>query len=105
MEWLEKMNDALDYIEAHMEEKIDNATVARIACCSLSRFQRLFSFVTDITIAEYVRCRKMSLSAKELLNSDIKIIDLALKYGYESPEAFTRAFQTFHGISPSSVRK
>lgn len=105
MEWLDKMNDALRYIESHIEEKIDYAEIARIACCSMSRFQRMFTFATDITISEYVRRRRMSLSAYELLNSDIKIIDLALKYGYESPEAFTRAFQTFHGVSPTSVRK
>lgn len=105
MEWLDKMNDAIRYIENHIEEKIDFTTVAHIACCSLSRFQRMFTFVTDITIAEYVRCRRMSLSACELLNSDIKIIELAIKYGYESPEAFTRAFQAFHRVSPTSVRK
>ncbi len=105
MEWLDKMNDALRYIESHIEEKIDYAEIARIACCSMSRFQRMFTFATDITISEYVRRRRMSLSAYELLDSDIKIIDLALKYGYESPEAFTRAFQTFHGVSPTSVRK
>lgn len=105
MEWLDKMNEALGYIEAHIENKIDFTEVAHIACCSLSRFQRMFTFVTDITVGEYVRRRRMSLSACELLSSDIKIIELASKYGYESPEAFTRAFQSFHGVSPTSVRK
>jgi AraC-like DNA-binding protein len=105
MEWLNKMNDAINYIEVHIAEKIDFAETARIACCSLSRFQRMFTFVTDITITEYIRYRRMALSAGELLSSDIKIIDLAMKYGYESPEAFTRAFQAFHGIPPTSVRK
>jgi AraC family transcriptional regulator len=105
MEWLDKMNDALSYIETHIYEKIDFKKVARIACCSLSRFQRMFTFVTDITIAEYVRRRRMSLAACELLKSNIKIIELASKYGYESPEAFTRAFQAFHGVSPTSARK
>lgn len=105
MEWLEKMNDAVNYIEAHIKEKINYLTVAEIACCSLSRFQRMFSFVTDITLAEYVRRRRMSLAANDLLNSDIKIIELAQKYNYESPEAFTRAFQAFHGIPPTTTRK
>lgn len=105
MEWLDKMNDAIRYIESHIEEKIDYTKVANIACCSLSRFQRMFTFVTDISISEYIRRRRMSLSAGELLNSDIKIIELALKYGYESPEAFTRAFQAFHGVNPTGVRK
>jgi AraC family transcriptional regulator len=105
MEWLDHMNDGIDYIESHLLEKVDFAEAAHIACCSLSRFQRMFAFVTDITVAEYVRCRRMALSAEELLSSDIKIIDLAAKYAYESPEAFTRAFQAFHGIPPTSVRK
>jgi AraC-like DNA-binding protein len=72
VEWLDKMNDAINYIEAHIEEKINYLTVAEIACCSLSRFQRMFSFVTDITLAEYVRCRRMALAANDLLSSDIK---------------------------------
>jgi AraC family transcriptional regulator len=105
VEWLDKMNDAISYIEAHIEEKISLAEAARIACCSISRFQRMFAFAIDVTITEYVRCRRMSLAACELLNSDIKVLDLALKYGYESPEAFTRAFQAFHGVTLSSVRK
>lgn len=105
MEWIDKMNDAIKYIEAHIEEKINFAEVAQIACCSLSRFQKMFTFVTDITVSEYVRYRRMSLAVNDLLNSDIKIVDLASKYCYESPEAFTRAFQSFHGVSPVSVRK
>jgi AraC family transcriptional regulator len=103
--WLDKMNDAIEYIESHITEKVDLTEAARIACCSLSRLQRMFTFVMDITIAEYIRCRRMSLSAGELINSNIKIVDLAIKYGYESPEAYTRAFQGFHGIPPTSVRK
>ena len=105
MEWLNKMSSAIDYIEANLTEKIDYANAASIACCSLSRFQNMFLFITDITPSEYVRRRRMALSAHELMNSDIKIIDLALKYGYESPEAFTRSFKAFHGVSPSEVRK
>jgi AraC-like DNA-binding protein len=99
------MNAALGYVEAHIGEKIDYGEAARIACCSLSRFQRMFTFVTDISIAEYVRCRRMALAAEELMRSDIRIVELAMKYGYESPEAFTRAFQVFHGVSPTSARK
>lgn len=105
MEWLEKMNDAINYIESHMEEKLNYQKAAEIACCSLSRFQRMFTFVTDITLAEYVRCRRMAMAAKDLRSSDIKIVDLAQKYNYESPEAFTRAYQAFHGVSPTGTRK
>ena len=105
MEWLSKMNNAIDYIEMNINEKIDYAQAANIACCSLSRFQNMFLFITDITPSEYVRRSRMALSADELLNSKIKIIDLSYKYGYESPEAFTRSFKAFHGFSPSVARK
>ena len=105
MEWLNKMNNAIDYIEANIFEKIDYIQAANIACCSLSRFQNMFLFITDITPSEYVRGRRMVLSADELIGSDIKIIDLSFRYGYESPEAFTRSFKAFHGISPSDARK
>lgn len=105
MEWLNKMNNAINYIENHLEDKMDYEKIARSACCSVYHFQRMFSFITNIPLSEYVRRRKMTLAAFELQNSDIKIIDLALKYGYESPEAFTRAFQTVHGITPTSARR
>jgi len=105
MEWLSKMNSAIDYLELNITEKVDYIQAASIACCSLTRFQNMFLFITDITPAEYVRRRRMALSASELISGDIKIIDLALNYGYESPEAFTRAFKAFHGISPSDARK
>jgi len=105
MEWLNKMNDAIGYIEENLTEKIDYSQAANIACCSLSRFLNMFLFITDVTPAEYVRRRKMALSANELINNDVKIIDLSLKYGYESPAAFTRSFKAFHGLSPSVARK
>jgi len=105
MEWFTKISDAINFIEANILEKVDYTKAASIACCSVSRFQNMFSFITDITPAEYVRRMKMALSAKELLDNNIKIIDLSYKYGYESPEAFSRSFKSYHGISPSDVRK
>lgn len=105
MEWLSKMNDALNYIELNLEGKIDYHKVAHIACSSLTRFQRMFTFMTDMTIGDYVRFRKMSLAAEDLKNTDAKVVDIAIKYGYESPEAFTRAFQVFHGMPPTVARK
>lgn len=105
MGWLENMNHALDYIEDHLQGKIDYEAIAKTACCSPYHFQRMFTFMSDITLSEYVRRRKMTLAAFDLLNSDIKVIDLAYRYGYESPEAFTRAFQNLHGITPSSARR
>ena len=105
MEWFIKMNEAINYIESHIQDEIDYTQIAAIACYSVSQFQKMFMFVTNISISEYIRRRRMSLAAHELINRDIKIIDLSYKYGYESPEAFTRAFQAFHGIPPTSVRK
>ena len=104
MKWLEDMNNALDYIEMHLKEKTDYEKIAQIAYCSVYHFQRTFTFLTGLTLSEYIRRRKMTLAAFELQNSDIKVIDLAYEYGYESPEAFTRAFQTLHGITPTVAR-
>lgn len=105
MEWLTKMNEALAYMEGSLEGPVDYQKATEIACSSLTRFQRMFAFVTDMTPGEYVRRRRMTLAARDLRESDIKIVDLAAKYGYDSPEAFTRAFRAFHGITPSLARK
>lgn len=104
MDLLERMNRAIDYIEAHLTEKMDYERAARAACCSVYQFQRMFSFITDIPLSEYIRRRRMTLAAFELQNKECKVIDLALKYGYESPEAFTRAFQAVHDITPTQAR-
>ena len=105
MVWLDDMNSAIDYIEENLNEKIDYSRAAMIASCSVYHFQRMFSYMTNIPLAEYVRRRRMTLAAFDLQNSKIKVVDLALKYGYDSPEAFTRAFQLLHGITPSEARK
>lgn len=105
MEWLERMNKALQYMEDNMSSEISLEEAARIALCSSYHFQRLFSFITEVTLAEYIRHRRLTMAALELQNGNEKIIDLALKYGYESPDAFTRAFQKLHGITPSAARE
>ena len=105
MDWLDKINNAIGYIEANITDDVDYVQAARIACCSLFRFQNMFLFITDITPSEYVRRRRMALSAYELINGDVKITDLSFKYGYESPAAYTRSFKAFHGFSPSVARK
>ena len=104
MDYLNRMNEALDYIERNLDGEIDYKKVSSIACCSVSYFQRVFSFITEISLSEYIRRRRMTLAAFELQNSDVKIIDLAIKYGYESPDSFSRAFQNLHGITPSLSR-
>lgn len=105
MEWLEKMNRALDYIEENLDDEIDLEEVAKCACTSSYNFQRMFSFIADVSLADYIRRRRLSLAAMELLTTDEKVIDIALKYGYESPVSFSRAFYALHGINPSKARK
>jgi len=104
MEWLDRMNDAMDYIEKHIEEDIDYNQVAKCACCSAYHFQRMFSYITNTSLSEYIRRRRLTIAAFELQSSDIKVIDVALKYGYESPESFSRAFKNLHGVMPTSAR-
>ncbi len=104
MEWLDRLNQAVGYIEQNLDREINYDHLARIACCSTFHFQRMFSYIADVPLSEYIRRRRMSTAAFELQNSDIKIIDLSLKYGYESPTAFNRAFQNVHGVSPSAAR-
>lgn len=104
MEWIERLNQSMDYIEQHLTDEIDYGQLGRIACCSAYHFQRMFTYMAGITLSEYIRRRKMSLAAVDLQGSNAKIIDIAEKYGYRSPTAFNRAFQGVHGIAPSSVR-
>ena len=105
MDWLDKMNGALNYIEEHLSEEIDFTEVAKRACCSNFNFQRMFSFVADVPLAEYIRKRRLSMAAMDLLSTEEKVIHIAMKYGYDSPVSFTRAFHAVHGINPSEVKK
>lgn len=105
MEWINRFNAALDYLETHLTDSVDPAYLGQIACCSSYHFQRMFTYLAGIPLSEYVRRRKMSLAAVDLQSSDMKIIDIAEKYGYTSPTAFNRAFQAMHGIAPSVARQ
>lgn len=105
MNWYERMNKAIDYIENNLTGAIDFDKISKITCQSVSNFQRVFSIITDMPVSEYIRRRRLTLAAFELQNSSIKIIDVALKYGYESPEAFSRAFHELHGVTPTVARK
>lgn len=105
MDWLNRMNDALDYVEEQLAGEIDYAVMAQKACCSLYHFQRMFSYMAEVPLSEYIRLRRLSLAAVDLQNTKEKVIDVALKYGYESPTAFTRAFQAMHGITPNAARE
>lgn len=104
MNWDERFNNVIYYIETNLDRDIDFDKVARIMCQSKESFLRTFSFITNMTVIEYIRKRRMTLAALELQNNSAKIIDLAIKYGYESPESFARAFKAIHGMSPSAAR-
>ena len=105
MEWIERLNQAMDYIEKHITEEIDYGRLAQVACCSTYHFQRMFAYMADVSLSEYIRRRRMSLAAEDLQGGAKKIIDVAYKYGYASPTAFNRAFQGVHGVAPSCVRE
>lgn len=105
MEWMKAIGDAVDYIEKHITEDISTETVAEHVHISPFYFQKGFSMLCGYTVTEYIRNRRLALAGGELLSSDVKIIDAALKYGYDSPDSFTKAFTRFHGITPSMARR
>jgi AraC family transcriptional regulator len=106
MEWLMRLNRAIQYIEGNLTSEVNVNVAAREAASSVFHFQRSFMMLTGVTVAEYVRRRRLTLAAQELASSDgIKVIDVALKYGYETPESFTKAFSRLHGLPPSQVKQ
>jgi len=105
MDTLKNFNDAIDYIEAHLTDEISMERASRLAGCSEHHFKRMFSFLAGIGVAEYVRKRRLSLAANDLFEQESKVIDVAVKYGYESADAFTRAFHAMHGVLPSEVKQ
>jgi len=105
VDWISGMNAAVNYLEEHILEQPDLEKLSRLAACSPHHFQRIFTYIGGITLTEYLRRRRMSLAAVDLKNENAKVIDIAAKYGYESPTAFTRAFQAVHGISPTQARE
>jgi len=104
MNALVSLNAALQYIEDHLAEEIDFSEVARLSCSSEYHFSRMFSFLAGVTLSEYIRRRRLTLAAFDLQNSQVKVIDVAIKYGYSSADAFTRAFQELHGVTPTKAR-
>lgn len=105
MKWLENLSNAIEYIENNLDKDISIDAAAQIACCSTYYFQRVFTYVAGISLSEYIRRRRMSQAAFELQKTDKKVLDIALKYGYSSPTAFNRAFQSVHGITPVAAKK
>lgn len=104
MDWIKAIQKAIDYIEENITEELDYYEISKIACSSTYHFQRIFGVLCGYTLGEYIRARRLTLAGSELASSDIKIIDVAVKYGYDSSESFCRAFSKFHGITPSQAK-
>ena len=105
MDWTDRMNKIMDYVEQHLCDQIAESEVAKIAACPYPVFQASFSQITGFSFSEYVRRRKLTCAAYDLQNTDDRIIDIAVKYGYQSADAFRVAFKSLHGVLPNVVRK
>lgn len=105
MDWITGIQEAINYVEDNLTGEIDFEEAAKRVCSSPFHFQRIFGVVCSCTLGDYIRMRRLSLAADELRRTDEKIIEIALKYGYETPESFSRAFTRFHGVSLSEARK
>ncbi len=101
----ERLNEVIDYIESHLTDTIEPEAIARVACCSYYDVGRMFSLVAGLSISDYIRNRRLTLAGEELKHPGVRVIDVALKYRYDSPVSFSRAFQKFHGVSPGCVSK
>jgi AraC family transcriptional regulator len=104
MDWITGIQRAIDYIETHLTEELDYDKIATEAFSSSYHFQRIFSLLCGYTLGEYIRFRRLSVAGAELAGGKEKVIDIALKYGYDSPDSFGKAFHKFHGITPSQAR-
>lgn len=105
MGWIESISEAINYIEENLTENITIEEISKKVCISPFYFQRGFAMLCGYTVGEYIRKRRLSLAGNDLINTNQKIIDIALKYGYDSPDSFTKAFIRFHGVTPTSIRK
>lgn len=104
MDWITGLQKAIDYVEEHLTDTIDYEKVAAQCFSSSYHFQRVFSIFCGYTLGEYIRNRRLSVAGAELAAGGVRVLDVALKYGYESPDSFAKAFQKFHGILPSQAR-
>ena len=105
MNWTEGIQSAIDYIEDNITEELDYSEIAARSACSAFYFQRIFGALCGMTLGEYIRSRRLTLAGSDIVSTDEKVIDIALKYGYSSPDSFTRAFASFHGVTPSEARQ
>lgn len=105
MDWIKGLQRSIDYMEEHLTEPTDYSKIAGQMYVSEFYFIRIFTMICGLSPGEYIRKRRLSLAGSELVSTDIRVIDVALKYGYDTPEGFTRAFTRFHGVTPNAVRK
>ena len=105
MDWIEGIQRAIDYVEANITEDIDFEEVAKQAYSSSFHFQRVFGILCGYSLGDYIRMRRLSLAGEELSRGNAKIIDVAVNYGYDTSESFSRAFTRFHGIAPSEAKR
>ncbi|MCE5235983.1 MAG: AraC family transcriptional regulator [Clostridiaceae bacterium] len=105
MEWVDRMNQAMDYLEAHLSEEVDPERISRIMACPYSVFQRAFAPITGLQLSEYLRRRRLSCAAYDLQSAGMRVLDVAVKYGYDSADAFAAAFKRMHGVTPQDARK
>ncbi len=103
--WIEGFQESIDFIEKNLTEELDIEDIAAKAALSPFYYQRIFGALCGVTVGEYIRARRMTLAAQELNGKDVKVIDIAVKYGYDSPDSFAKAFQKFHGITPSQAKE
>lgn len=105
MAWMRIIGDAVQYIEAHITEELTTDDIANAVCISPFYFQRGFAMLCGTTVGEYIRCRRLALTGNALATTNARVIDIALRYGYDSPDSFTKAFTRFHGVTPTAVRQ
>ena len=105
MEWIESIREAISYIEENITEDLSVNEIADKVNISPFYFQKGFAMLCGYSLSEYIRRRKLTLAGSEVSSTNEKIIDIAIKYGYDSPDSFTKAFIRFHGVTPSAVRK
>ena len=103
--WVEEFQESINFIEENLASHLEIEDIAGVAALSSFYYQRIFGAMCGMSVGEYIRARRMTLAAQELSSTDAKVIDVALKYGYDSPDSFAKAFQRFHGIAPSKARE
>ncbi len=105
MGWMESIGTAIQYIEENITEELSIDEIAEHVNLSSFYFQKGFAMLCGFTISEYIRNRRLALAGNDLATGEDRIIDIAMKYGYDSPDSFTKAFSRFHGVTPTAARK